>query len=709
MYATSLRYLARTRGRNGASHSSSRTWRRFLSSHGTLLTAYPQRRTPRQHHPATIPTIPTIPTTRLILPLQPGIPLDSRRQPTRHYAVDSSEHPPKSIAILGGGLTGLSTAWHLTRVLPKAKITIYEAQTRMGGWIETDKVEVKTPDGGVGTVHFERAARMIKPQTEDKRVPKWDDLLFFEMVTELNLTDQLMHLKKAEESVAGYIYYPDRLVAIPKASKTMLRDMFGSVSGLVKTFTMLAQPLFRDLIPSCFHILRNKDNPYQKDMFEGRSDMSIGDFFSHSFGRPGLVDKVLSGMIHGITGGDVWKLSMGSGFLADHTMPNNIRRIGCSPVRTADFEMMVALLKNKAVFDLASQHLDTSALWFRDGFSTLPKALAAALEKNPIVTIRTGTPVRLVDYREDVDKVAIHTKNTTSEPAMYDKVVSTIFAKTLSEITQNHLPSLASSTAVNIMVVNIWYPVPQANFPHNGFGYLLPQALSFDQNPECVLGVIFDSDRESPLPTASNPDPGYRGADTVPGTKLTVMMGGHYWDGWPSSAMEDTKRAEEDALAAVARHLNLPPELTAQAHASAKLRRECIPQHLVGHRGRMQAAHAELEWAFKGRLAVAGQSYQSPGVLPMLRAGRDVARQIAGREGRVTKGWSVGDTGLQRFEQPNLLSLYTPMPRGMMPLRSGSGAYMDDNGKLRSRDGLSLEDVVKEAREWQERKERGDR
>jgi oxygen-dependent protoporphyrinogen oxidase len=130
------------------------------------------------------------------LPL--SIPLESRRQPTRHYAVNNKDHPPKSIAILGGGLTGLSTAWYLTRLLPEAKITIYEAQKRMGGWIQTDKVEVKTPDGEVGTVHFERAARMVTPQTTATRIPKWDDLVFFDLVcsflcrspwVELNVAD----------------------------------------------------------------------------------------------------------------------------------------------------------------------------------------------------------------------------------------------------------------------------------------------------------------------------------------------------------------------------------------------------------------------------------------------------------------------------------------------------------------------------------------
>lgn len=91
--------------------------------------------------------------------------------------------PPRDIAVLGGGLTGLTAAWHLTRELPDAKITIYDKKGRMGGWIETEEVTAKAADGTEGTVRFEHAARMIKPQASASGpVPKWDDLVFFDMV-----------------------------------------------------------------------------------------------------------------------------------------------------------------------------------------------------------------------------------------------------------------------------------------------------------------------------------------------------------------------------------------------------------------------------------------------------------------------------------------------------------------------------------------------
>jgi oxygen-dependent protoporphyrinogen oxidase len=44
------------------------------------------------------------------------------------------------VAILGGGISGLSAAWYLLKKEPKAQIDLFEASTRLGGWIES-KIE----------------------------------------------------------------------------------------------------------------------------------------------------------------------------------------------------------------------------------------------------------------------------------------------------------------------------------------------------------------------------------------------------------------------------------------------------------------------------------------------------------------------------------------------------------------------------------------
>lgn len=62
------------------------------------------------------------------------------------------------IAVLGGGITGLASAHYLARELPNAKITVYEASDRVGGWLRTTELG----DEG-GKVYFEQGPRTLRP------------------------------------------------------------------------------------------------------------------------------------------------------------------------------------------------------------------------------------------------------------------------------------------------------------------------------------------------------------------------------------------------------------------------------------------------------------------------------------------------------------------------------------------------------------------
>lgn len=64
----------------------------------------------------------------------------------------------RNIAVLGGGITGLCTAFDLAQNLPHASITIYEKSTRLGGWADTEVVEVED-----GEVLFEWGPRTLRP------------------------------------------------------------------------------------------------------------------------------------------------------------------------------------------------------------------------------------------------------------------------------------------------------------------------------------------------------------------------------------------------------------------------------------------------------------------------------------------------------------------------------------------------------------------
>jgi NADPH-dependent 2,4-dienoyl-CoA reductase/sulfur reductase-like enzyme len=98
-------------------------------------------------HQAIRKSITSTPLLRYAHQLIPPIELNANPNPKAH-----------DIAVLGGGITGLTTAYHLQRTIPYANITIYDQQERLGGWLDSDVIKV---DGG--EVLFEWGARSLRP------------------------------------------------------------------------------------------------------------------------------------------------------------------------------------------------------------------------------------------------------------------------------------------------------------------------------------------------------------------------------------------------------------------------------------------------------------------------------------------------------------------------------------------------------------------
>ena len=63
-----------------------------------------------------------------------------------------------NVAILGGGITGLATAFFLVEANPACNITIFEASSRLGGWLHSKQVDI-----GNGNIVFEQGPRNLRP------------------------------------------------------------------------------------------------------------------------------------------------------------------------------------------------------------------------------------------------------------------------------------------------------------------------------------------------------------------------------------------------------------------------------------------------------------------------------------------------------------------------------------------------------------------
>ena len=76
---------------------------------------------------------------------------------------------PPSISILGGGISGLSTAFHLARRFPAhsgTRITLIESSERLGGWMKSESVAVKDSVGQEAVVVLESGPRTLRPASK---------------------------------------------------------------------------------------------------------------------------------------------------------------------------------------------------------------------------------------------------------------------------------------------------------------------------------------------------------------------------------------------------------------------------------------------------------------------------------------------------------------------------------------------------------------
>ncbi|KAL1954217.1 hypothetical protein VTO42DRAFT_1497 [Malbranchea cinnamomea] len=520
------------------------------------------------------------------------------------------------VAVLGGGITGLSTAFRLAED-PSIDVTLYEKSGRLGGWLRSERIEV---DGG--SVLFEWGPRTIRSGIGPPAMATAELLLDV-------CPDRILHTgRNSPAALNRYIYYPDHLIQLPalQPDRSIVSNL---VSGLMHIFQ---QPELRN---AAWSFLREPSVPPRSESVQ---DESVGDFLSRRFGQR-AVDNLVSAGVHGIYAGDLYKLSARALLPAFWAYDANEGGILGSLARTPPDERLlpsagVAYLGHLAAergLD-ASMYLrdygrNTSVLTLKGGMGELAETLSKKLQEMRNATIELNSTIRQIKKNQNADELSLVTSQNAE--AKYNYIISTIPSAELASLSTS--PSLSNllrqhTYTVNVMVVNLYYPQPDL-LPVRGFGYLIPRSIPLEQNPERALGVIFAS--ESSV-----------GQDTAPGTKLTVMLGGHWWDEWTDEDLPDEQCAIEMARSLLRRHLNVDAEPTL---AKARLQRNAIPQYAVGHVQRMTDLRDELVDAYDSRLRVAGAWFTGVGINDCVLEARLAAAAVSMGEDR---------TGLEKYITP---------------------------------------------------------
>lgn len=512
-------------------------------------------------------------------------------------------HKPEHVAVLGGGITGLSAAAMAAKLNPNAKVTLFESSERLGGYLHSEVMQSSD-----GPVVFEQGPRSLRPGTTR-------GYYALSMAQNLNLEEQMVFTSK--DSPAGsnrFLYYPDKLVRVPSPKDSRLQILW----------RMLTDPLFEGLPRSLWS---ESGVPKRPDSLV---DESIGEFIKRrSGGNKKLVDNIVSGVVHGIYAGDVnqlsvrslmpslWEMEGGFGSLTEGMIRARPKKYGLHNKSTLEW-----------VGPVLGKKVDEASIYtFKNGIQTLPDALAGVIKGAENADIRVATSVSGISRSEDGRSIQVcapvpqqspsatshfsslpssaqpcklanmpQIKTSNNQPAQsYSHVISTLPSHSLSRLV--NIPALSLIPYTTVMVVNLYYTNPHL-IRQPGFGYLIPQSVPFAQNPEFALGVVFDSHA-----TPEN--------DASPGTKLTVMIGGHYWDGRSADELPSPEQGQQLAERVLARHLKITdkPDVV-----RATLHKNCIPQYTVGHRQRLQSVDEGIKRLFGGRLSVGGAWVDGVGV-----------------------------------------------------------------------------------------------
>ncbi|KAJ7126250.1 hypothetical protein C8R44DRAFT_781451 [Mycena epipterygia] len=488
--------------------------------------------------------------------------------------------PPKHIAILGGGITGLSSAFHLSRRFPSSTITIIDRNKRLGGWASNSE-RVQLP-GGRGSVVLEGGPRTLRPAS--------------------NSVLELIHLLGLSDSV----------ITTPKSSPAA-KKRFLHVPGTPGIYEIpspgisyLWAPLRFFITPGVsFELIRGWNRP------DGVLDESLDSFMCRR-GHP-ITARVLGSAIgHGIYAADSRLLSVRAAFpkLWELEEKGNGRILWGLLTRSrkekeAEKQKEEEDRKRYQLGDVLKLMDGVSVYSFRDGMGTLTDALARSIAKNPNIRIIHDAEITALQF-DDEHGFEITTKRTN--PIKPSHVVSALPLPVLNKIIpESHpLPYLTTNPSSSVTAINIVFPTAKIYPP--GFGYLVCRPEDdYPADDAGILGVTFDS---ASLSAQDSLTAGERI------TKVTVMMGG------PHRSLDTSLPV---VLAHLQYHLNRRKPLPEPLVTRTWQHKNCIPTPLPGHLERMRKLTEALgENGWGGRLEVIGAGVKGVSVGDCVESGKMV-------------------------------------------------------------------------------------
>ncbi|KAJ7064740.1 hypothetical protein C8F01DRAFT_1054175 [Mycena amicta] len=488
--------------------------------------------------------------------------------------------PPHHVAVLGGGLTGLSSAFHLSRRFPSSVVTLIDKNKRLGGWASNTE-RVKLPNG---SVVLEGGPRSLRPNS----------YAVLELIHLLGLSDTVITTPKSSPAAKNrYLHVPGTpgIYRIPGPSPSYLWSelRFFITPGVT------------------FDLVRGWNRP--PDML----DESVESFLERR-GHPDTARVLGSALVHGIYAADARKLSVRAAFPMLWELEERGKRACAVGTHIAARQKLEETLAGYELGDLRQRMDGVSVYSFRDGMGTLADALRNTLKTRPNVRILEGTDITAVVPQNDNFEITTKTTN----PLYPSHVVSALPLPALNKLLppEHPLPHLTANPTSSVTAINLVFSAAPGKLFPRGFGYLVCRpAHDYPADDAGILGVTFDSE------SLSAQD------DLPPGealSKVTVMLGG------PHNAYQKVETALPLILAHLRYHLNRRTPLPQPILTKVWEHPDCIPTPTPGHLERMDELRAALiaeDAPWGGRMEVIGAGVKGVSMADCVESGRLVGRE----------------------------------------------------------------------------------
>ncbi|ELU36621.1 protoporphyrinogen oxidase [Rhizoctonia solani AG-1 IA] len=345
-----------------------------------------------------------------------------------------------AIGVLGGGISGLATAFHLVRRLPPSfpvNVILFEKNKRLGGWIKSESVELSASSNNASGTHsvvLETGPRTLRPRS----------LEMLELIHLLDLEPALVLIQNSHPAARNrFVYFPET-----------------------------AEPF------------KSSNRPL------GLTDESFDQFISRRFGSE-FARRFGSSLIHGIYAADSRKLSIRAAFASvwdaeDRGGGSVIRGILRGTIRPSHLESEYELGRTPEIMK------GVSVYTFKGGMGRVVQSLEGWLRNDPRVEVRAGSSVHAAKRSEDGDIVL----ETSTGEVKVSHLVSTLPLSQISSIISSprQVLDMGTSPYSTVHVVNMVFSPGQFPIHPPGFGYLVPRPeAGYDSADNPVLGCVFDS------------------------------------------------------------------------------------------------------------------------------------------------------------------------------------------------------------------------